>query len=271
MTALVDVNLVSCNHEPFIAQAIESVLAQQTDFEYRLVIAADGSTDRTHEIIRSYAERDSRIHTILEPENVGIAHPGRPGIKAFRASTAPYVAILDGDDFWTDPRKLQKQVDFLEQHPDYSISFHNARIQYENASTGPELFSKPTQKQTSTITDLLRGNFIFTGSVMFRNCRPGELPDWFHTCLTGDWVLHILSAQHGKIGYLNEVMAVYRVHHGGFWTVTDDLGQAKDRIKTLDSLEEYLDLKHRKTVRDARSYAYQALSEVHYQRGEFAE
>jgi len=272
VTPLVDVNLIAYNHEKFIAKAIESVLEQQTRFSYRLIIGDDCSTDATPEIIKDYAQRfPERITVILSPEHRGVNHAERIGIQVLRMNRAPYVALLDGDDYWIDPCKLQKQVDFLESHPDFSICFHNAKVVSEDGSTRLRAFSPPNQKPVSTLEDLLARNFIFTGSTMFRNHLFGEIPEWFHTCLTGDWTLHLLNAQYGKVGYLNEEMAAYRLQSRGLWTLTDRVAQARDRIKILEHLEDYVNVTHRRQVRNARSYAFQNLSEVYYQRGELSD
>src|SRR6266542_522725 len=125
---LVDVNLITYNHENFVAKAIESVLEQQTNFAYRLIIGDDCSTDNTQSIIRSYAQQyPERIQTLLALEHRGIEHQDRVGMQVLRLSTAKYVALLDGDDYWTDRHKLQKQVDFLNTNTEFALCFHNVK------------------------------------------------------------------------------------------------------------------------------------------------
>jgi len=270
-TPLVDIALITYNQEKFIAQAVESVLMQQTGFEYRLFIGDDCSTDNTQPIVTSLARKyPDRIKTIFDSEHRGLSHRDRVGLSVLKLCTAKYVAMLDGDDYWTDPYKLQKQVDFLENHPDCSICFHDVMMFYEDRSQEPRKFCRPGQKEISTIEDLLAGNFIQTCSVMFRNHLFGELPDWFYSAIMGDWILHILNGQYGKIGYLNEVMAAYRVHQGGFWTSLDQLDQVRNQIQILDHLDDYLDIKYTKQIEAGKAKSYQYLSEVHYQRGDIA-
>src|SRR5258708_3052102 len=131
---LVDVTLITYNHEKFIAQAIESVLSQQTGFEFRLLVGDDCSTDNTQSIIRSYAEKyPERICLMLDSTHRGLKSRERVGVRALTGSTAKYVALLDGDDYWTDAYKLQKQADFLETHPDFAICFHNVRMVFQDS------------------------------------------------------------------------------------------------------------------------------------------
>ena len=109
---------------------------------------------------------------------------------------------------------------------------------------------------------------MFACSVMFRRGLFSDFPEWFYSCMMGDWVLHIINAQYGKIGYLKEPMAVYRVHQGGFWTSQNELNQAKDTTQILDHLVNHLDDRYKRKARAARAYAYQYLSEVYYQQGD---
>src|SRR5215813_14592957 len=145
---LVDVNLVTYNHEKFVARAIESILKQKTDFSYRLIIGDDCSTDSTQSIIRNYAEQyPEQIQTLLSSQHYGIEHPDRIGIQVLRLNTAEYVALLDGDDYWTDPNKLQKQVDFLRHHQECSFCFHNAEMFFEDGSEPPKHLRPSYQKE----------------------------------------------------------------------------------------------------------------------------
>ena len=178
------------------------------------------------------------------------------------------MAILDGDDYWTDSNKLQKQVDFLESHPEYAICFHNARILREDGTKENKAFSPPDQKETSSLEDLLAGNFIFTGSVMYRRGLFGELPEWFHTVNSGDWALHALNAQNGLIGYLNEMMATYRVHATGLWSLEKSASQLTDAIALLDNLNAYLGFKFDRQIKASKGKYYEELTDIHEQKGD---
>ena len=128
----VSVHMITYNHERFIAQAIEGVLMQQTDFAVELVIGEDCSTDGTRAIVRRYGERyPERIRLLLQERNLGARANALATLNACRGQ---YIALCEGDDYWTDPTKLQKQVDFLESHPECSLCFHRVLVVYEDGS-----------------------------------------------------------------------------------------------------------------------------------------
>ena len=220
----VSVSLLTYNHERYIAQAIEGVLAQRgVDFE--LVISEDHSTDGTRAIVENYAARHpDRIRVLPSPHNVGMTRAFARGIEAARGA---YVALLDGDDYWTSPDKLRVQADFLDARPACAICFHNVTVVYEDGSSESHPFhmleprhylSRATPKPVSTLADIAPGNFMQTCSVMFRRGLFGAFPEWFDRLAVADWPLHVLNAEHGDIGYIDEIMAVYRVHAGGVWS-----------------------------------------------------
>ncbi|MCU1268259.1 MAG: glycosyl transferase, family 2 [Acidobacteria bacterium] len=265
---LVDVNLITYNHEAFVAQAIESVLAQQTNFPYRLIIGDDCSTDNTPAIVRRYAAANpDRISLFLDPVHRGLRSRDRAGLKVLELSTAKYIAWLDGDDFWTDPHKLQKQVAVLERNPDDVICFHNVRTFPQEGTMESENLCPPDQKEVSTLEDLLRGNFIPSCSTMFRRAAVGPLPEWYFKLKMGDWPLYILIAQHGRIRYINEVMAAYRVHGSGSWSPRPRSHHDVNFLQLLDYANRHFDFRHRKAIDATRSRYYFELAETYYQRG----
>lgn len=273
----VSVLVTTYNQEKFIAQTIESALRQEADFPYEIVIGEDASTDRTGQIVLELQQKHPdrirvlRCDTALAERERAVGLGGKSSfVDAFHACRGRYIALLDGDDWWTDSSKLQKQADFLDRHDECAICFHNATIFCDNGSSTAKVFLPDDQKEMSTLEDLLFGNFMFSGSVMFRNYLFGQIPRWFHEVRTGDWALHIINAQYGALGYLKETMAAYRVHDKGFWTSAEPLDQAHDRIKMLEHLAAYLAARHTKMTRNALSYAYQCLSQIWYERGEYA-
>src|SRR5215217_1764661 len=155
----VSVLLTTYNHEKWISQAIESTLLQKTNFDYEVVIMEDCSTDRTRDIVTSYQRRyPDKIRLVLSEMN---KCDNTNWIAAWQTSPSRYVAFLDGDDYWTSPYKLQRQVDFLDTHPDYAICYHNVTVLYEDGSR--KLFfhdRSAAKKETSTLEDLLAGCFI---------------------------------------------------------------------------------------------------------------
>jgi glycosyltransferase involved in cell wall biosynthesis len=220
----VTVSLITYDHAPFIAQAIESVLMQQTRFDFELLIGEDDSRDGTRQIVTEYQARyPGRIRLLLNDRKKVVYVNGKPtGLWNFanniRQSRGEYIALLEGDDYWSSPLKLQKQVEFLENRRDCALCFHNVRILGEPEPAREELHHTQPMRAKYDIEDLLGGNFMHTCSVMFRSGLFGDFPRWYFKCPMGDWPLHILNAQHGRIGYLDEVMAVYRKHGKGAWS-----------------------------------------------------
>jgi glycosyltransferase involved in cell wall biosynthesis len=242
----VSVAMITYNHEQFIMQAIDSVLMQQTDFAVELVIGEDCSTDGTRAMVRDYGERHAdRIRLLLPERNLGMFHNFAATLEACRGQ---YIALLEGDDYWTDPRKLQKQVDFLEAHSECSMCFHDVLVEHEDHRPPAYRQCAPDQKAISTLEDLLRGNFLPTPSVVYRNGLFGDLPGWYSELAVADWPLHILNAQYGQIGYIAEAMGVYRIHAGGVWSWRDSATKIKQMLPLYGHLYNHLDATHRSAV-----------------------
>jgi glycosyltransferase involved in cell wall biosynthesis len=216
-TVKVSAMIVTYNHERFVGEAIEGFLTQKTDFPCELVIAEDCSTDGTRDVIRRYWEKyPDRIRVLLNRHNIGA---GRTYTRAYNACRGQYLATVEGDDYWTSPDKLQRQADLLDRRPEYAMCFHSVHVVWEDGSRVPDLF-RPLQIQDRyTVRDLVRCNFIATCSAMYRRRMFGGFPAWFHVMPVGDWYQHILHAQHGDIGYIDEPMAVYRQHGGGVYSM----------------------------------------------------
>lgn len=213
--AKVSVLMLTYNHEPYIDQAIRSVLMQETDFHFELIIGNDASTDRTGEICSAWQRRSARgrVHLTNHPTNVGLQ---QNFIRSYARCRGRYIAICEGDDFWTDRHKLQKQVDFLDANPDYSICFHRVINYFEH--DGSKSLSNGRQRVDTDILDLARSNYISNVSAVFRRGLFGPLPEWFARVSTYDYAIHMLNAQHGKIHYMKKPMAVYRQHNRAIWS-----------------------------------------------------
>jgi len=209
---LLSVVMISFNQGSFIRQAIESVLAQRTDFTFEVIVADDASTDGTAETVREIAEaHQDVISPVLRPDNVGI-HVNLT--DALGRARGRYIALCEGDDYWTDPSKLQRQVAFLEANPATSVCFHPVRVVWEDSAEPDEVFPTPELTGDLSLDHLLAGNFIQTNSVVYRRlARYDDVPD----VMPLDWYLHIRHALDGEISMLPECMAVYRRHPGGVW------------------------------------------------------
>lgn len=249
----VSVAMITYNQEKFIAQAIESVLMQEADFDYELIIGEDCSTDRTREIVVDYHKRFPDKIRLLSPEqNLGAV---KNFFRTIQSCSGQYIALLEGDDYWTSAHKLQKQADFLDAHPECALCFHPVRWFYEEQQSPgdgrPEHNSIwPKQcRETSTIEDLLQDMFIQTASVVLRNGLLTNYPEWLYTLKMGDWPLCTLYAQYGTIACLNEVMSAYRNHHNGIWSNIDNISRYKETIKMYDCFKAHLNFRYAKIIR----------------------
>jgi len=214
---LVSVRVITYNHENFIAQCIEGILMQRTDFPFEVVIGEDCSTDRTREIVLDYQARyPDKIRTITSEANVGAMNNV---IRVQQACQGKYHAYCEGDDYWIDPLKLQKQADFLEAHPDVSLCFHNVIILNESKTFGRLCFESPFPETMDF--NQVHGNCGIIPpmvSIMARGEVLATLPAWRAKIKFGDVLVWLWCAHHGNYGYLNEVMSVYRRHSGGITT-----------------------------------------------------
>lgn len=247
-TPKVSVSLITYNHADFIAQAIESILMQETDFNYELIIGEDDSSDGTREIVKSYKRQfPDKIKLFLNSRENVIYIGGKPTgrwnlVNNLRHAQGKYIALLEGDDYWTDPDKLQKQADFLDANPNCSSCFHPVARRYEQPSSEnlPEERPYTFNKTAYTLEDLLKGNFVPACSTMFRNYLFDPFPDWYYTVPMGDWPLHVLNAQHGDIGYIDQTMAVYRIHSRGIRSSISSFQKTQTNISTLKVLRHHL-------------------------------
>lgn len=250
----VTVVITTFNHERYIAEALDGVLAQEVDGGFEVLVSEDCSTDGTRAILRDYEARHRRVRLMLSPQNV---HSNEVLTRAIDAARGQYVAILDGDDYWTAPHKLQSQVEFLETHAGCSSCFHNATVLYEDGRP-PQLHNPPEQRTILTLDDLWERNPVATCSMMFRNGLIRKWPDWYHGLRYGDWPLHILHAEHGAIGYLDEVMSVYRVHSEGVFGGLDEVEQLREILRFYDEIDECFDYAHHSGIERGRA-RHQAL------------
>lgn len=212
----VSVTVFTYNHSKFIVEALESVLAQRTSFDFDVLVLDDCSTDGTTEIVLDYARRyPRRIRAAIPDRN---RNDSSWFAELTAAARTDYVALLDADDCWTDPRKLQLQVDFLDSHPECALCFHNVEVWSEARGASLGTFNPPDQPQFSTLDDLLAASFIHTCSAMVRRETIVPLPDWYKRLQIGDWPLFLLAMRHGTAGYIGQVMGRYRQHPEGVWS-----------------------------------------------------
>lgn len=209
---LLSVCLITYNQVAYIKQAIDSVLMQETDFTWNLVIADDYSTDGTREILIDYKNKyPEQIKLILQKKNVGAE---KNWLELINYPRSKYIAYLDGDDYWTDPHKLQIQVNFLEKNLTYALCFHLTKVFFEHTEGQEAIWPVISDKNKITVKELLQENFIPSNSVVYRRQNYEAIPSGL---IPGDWYMHLYHAQFGKIGFIDEVMSAYRRHEGSLW------------------------------------------------------
>jgi len=237
---LVAVYMITYNHEQYIKQTIKSILNQQTKFLFKLFIGEDASSDNTTTICKVFEdEYPNKIKLFAHKKNIGASANAIFTFNECFKSEAKYIALCEGDDYWTDPLKLQKQVDFLEANPEYGICFHNVKIfDQANQKLIEDTITRDVE-ETTDISELAKGNFIHTPSVML--CNDFRLPSWFKDSPIGDWSIYMIAIGNRKIKKLDEVMAVYRVHDASIWSgLLQKVRNEKTRISiklVVDNLE----------------------------------
>jgi len=239
----VSVLMLTYNQERYIGQAIESALMQETSFDYEIVIGEDCSTDSTRKIVCDYAARNSsKIRLLLHPTNIGgFANL----ISTLSDCRGEYINILEGDDYWTSAHKLQKQVELLDRHSDCALCFHNAWRVFEGQNRVPLPYNSADQKTISGIEDLWQYDFIATCTAMFRKSCVRNLPKWYFGLKHGvDWTLWMLCAEHGNIRYIDEIMAVYRIHREGLWNQLSSIDKLKSLIALYQEVNANLELRY---------------------------
>lgn len=205
--------MLTYNQEQFIAQTIESILMQKTNFNYQLVIGEDCSTDQTRSICESYATKYGDKIKLLPKltKNIGLI---ANYMRTIKECNGKYIAICDGDDYWIDEHKLQKQVDFLETNLDYSIVYTGVRKLFIDGKTFDSLYN--LEKKNPDFDDLIFNNLIHSVTVLFKNIQDKEeIPSWFVHFPFGDWQTYLWILKDGsKIHFLDDITAVYRMNIG---------------------------------------------------------
>ena len=248
MDYLVDIIMPVYNHADYLAQAIEGVVNQKTSFKFRLIIGEDCSRDNSREIVRKYAEQyPDIIHAVLHDKNQGATANAQTIIAMV---TAKYMGICEGDDYWTDDHKLQKQIDFLETNPDFTICFTRAGVVNEINEVAPYAF-RLLKKDVFTLADIVKENIIPTATVIYRNMFPRPFPDFIYNMMAGDLVLHMLALSNGNAKFIDEQTAVYRRHSGGL-TNTEDYQLRHEELQIImyEEMNKYLEYKYNEMFRE---------------------
>lgn len=234
--ASVAVICVTYNHEKYIEEALEGFVSQITSFPFQVLVGDDCSTDRTPAIIQKYAEAyPDIIVPVIRTKNITA---GRNWQDLVSRTASTYLAFCDGDDYWTDPFKLQKQYDYMNSHPDLRACFHDAKINietssgtwfqskdYSNTADGSLLWPSGNKRffkqETYRIENFIPFGFVHTSSMFIKWDYEIGFPEWFFGHGVGDYPMWILQVNTGRFGYIDEVMSVHRRTDTGSYSFTD--------------------------------------------------
>lgn len=221
MELKVSIAIITYNQEQYVQEMLDNIVSQVTDFKFEAIVSDDCSTDKTPEIIKKYANKyPDIIKPIFREKNIGVI---RNYLDALNLCNAEFVAICEGDDYWCNKNKLQKQVDFMDANPDYALCYHPAKMIYQDKECDPVIIGKAKYKNPQPYYNLIRANNISANSVMYRGkYLREELTKYPNDIYPPDWFTHISVAKHGKIGYLPDIMYVYRWHSQGISHTTTD-------------------------------------------------
>ena len=236
---LVSVTMITYNHEPYIDQAIEGVLFQETDFSIELVIGEDCSTDRTREIVMKYQKKHPEIiRVIMYDQNVGARKNSQRTLKACRGK---YIAFCEGDDYWTDPLKLQKQVDFLEKNPNHGMVYTNYQTLFEDSGKIVHRNRDPKIPDDDIYYKYLTSSFIGTLTVMARSDLIKEyvikFKELMKAWVMGDRPLWLYISSRSKCGFLDDYTAVYRRN-------ANSVSSFQDVYKEIEFLKSSYDIRY---------------------------
>ncbi len=235
--ATISIMLITYNHEKYIGQALDSILMQETEYEFEIIVIEDCSTDKTRDVIMEYVEKyPKKIKAFFNPKNIGTLDPPQQKVthEGLKRLTGDYFAILEGDDYWSSPHKLQKQISFLENNPDFIACAHNTIKKYEDGSQPPHRFLYwENTKDRHTVDDFILGSFFHATTMVYRNFFRGKPPSFFRSKWSCDIFMNIYYANYGDIKYFDDDMAVYRAHAGGSYSTMSPMSGALFNINGL--------------------------------------
>jgi glycosyltransferase involved in cell wall biosynthesis len=233
--------LVTYNHAKYVAEALDSILMQRTDFDFEIVAVDDCSNDSTLSILKEYEKKDARLRVLPAETNLGISRNYKRGFAACRGR---YIAVLEGDDYWISPRRLQAMSAFLNRNPHCSFCFHRI-IRYDPHPETVAVYPPHwTAEQILTANELAGGNFIGGFSTcVYRQEIIARLKAQLWELDIREWFFNIVVAEHGPIGYVPQILSIYRAHPEGISSMQPIGDTVSEIIRLIDCYDEFLDFR----------------------------
>ncbi len=241
---LVTIRCITYNHEPYIRECLEGFVMQQTNFKFEAVVHDDASTDGTAAIIAEFAEKyPDIIKPLYETENQYSKKDGSLDRIMNAHMRGKYIAMCEGDDYWTDPHKLQKQVDFLEANPEYGLCFTNVdRYREDDKTCVNNFFNESIRDEIASLEKyIVKGLWLATCTWVLRKDLYFQHAEWIgdKQFALGDLALAAFVLSEYKIAYLNDNTTVYRIHQGGVSNSKNDKVQYEFSVSCL-MLSQYI-------------------------------
>jgi glycosyltransferase involved in cell wall biosynthesis len=262
----VSVLVVTHNQDRYVRQALDGVAMQRTNFDVEVVLADDYSQDATFEILKEYEANYPHVRLLPSERRLGITLNFKRGFEACRGR---YVAVLEGDDFWTSPRKLELLSAFLRRHPECPFCFHRI-IRLDEASSSAVVhpaFGHEAESMFFTASQLAGDNFIGNfSSCMYRRDAIADLEPGFWRLKFREWPFNIVVARRGPIGYVPEVLSIYRAHPGGIWSLKSPAEQRAVVLELIETYNEYLEFEFDAEFRSLKKLLMAGARESAYRR-----
>ncbi len=241
----ISIAVISYNHEKFIADTFRGIAMQKFSGVIEVVVGDDCSTDKTREMARDFASQQSNVKLLFHTKNGGMV---LNWITTIDACSGRYIALCEGDDYWTDPLKLQRQFDLMERHPEYSMIWHPVDV-IEEGVQRPYPYAPGIE--VADIQAIIRHHFIPTCSLMFRNGLVNSWPKWINKVMSMDIALEMMLAMHGTALRIDNKMGAYRQHPQGISKSNAHvrLGQLR-LLEAFKAFNEYSKLMADETVRE---------------------
>jgi len=234
--------MLTYNHAEYIVQALDSVLMQDVDFEYEIVIGDDLSQDSTRKLLCEYEQRHPKKFRLLFYETKqGV---GGNVYEVFKHCQGEYIAILEGDDYWTSPHKLKTQVAFLDRNPEFALCFHSVQVYSQIEQQFVAVDGVASNTSIYTLDDLMKQTiFPRTCSVVFRSTG-FQLPEWVKQLIHLDFITFVFACQGGSLKYFDDVMAVYRRHNQGVYSGASRITAIRNNIKSFSALNQHFQYRY---------------------------